>query len=62
MVGGLLWFLWCVLNAAGFRVFVFRVSFERTTAYCAYQAALPHLRLYVVVCHRNSDAVCNDAA
>ena len=45
-VAGLLWISWCVLIAAGFRVF-FSFSFLRThTACCKYEAALPHLPLY----------------
>ena len=41
----LLWILWCVLSAAGFRVFF--VFFHRThTAGCKYEVALPHLPLY----------------
>ena len=44
-VAGLLWIWWCVLGAAGFRVFFFR-SFLRThTACCKYETALHHLPL-----------------
>ena len=45
-VTGLLWISWCVLGAAGFRVF-FSFSFlRRHTACCTYEAALPHIPLY----------------
>ena len=45
-VAGLLWISWCVLGAAGFRVF-FSFFFLRThTACCKYEAALLHLPLY----------------
>ena len=46
-VAGLLWTAWCVLGAAGFRVFFCRFFFLRThTACCKYEAALPHFPLY----------------
>ena len=47
-VAGLLWITWCVLGGADFSpVFFFRFFFLRThTAYCKYEAALPHLLLY----------------
>ena len=45
-VARLLWISWCVLGAAGFRVFFPRFIFLRThTACCKYEAALPHLPL-----------------
>ena len=46
-VAGLLWISWCVLGAAGFRVFLPIFIFLRTyTACCKYEAALPHIPLY----------------
>ena len=47
-VAGLLWVSWCVLGEADLCVFFFlRFFFLRThTAYCKYEAALPHLLLY----------------
>ena len=44
-VAGLLWISWCVLGAAGFRVF-FDFFLRTHTACCKYEAALPHLPLY----------------
>ena len=39
-VAGLLWLTWCVLGAAGFRVFCFSIIFGGThTACCKYEAA-----------------------
>ena len=46
VVAGLLWISWCVLGAAGFRVFFFRFFLRTHTACCKYEAALPHLPLY----------------
>ena len=49
-VAGLLWISWCVLGAAGFRVFFFRfVFFERARPCCKYEATLPHLPLSILV-------------
>ena len=48
-VAGLLWLSWCVLGGADFFVFCFfpRFFILRThTAWCKYEAALPHLPLY----------------
>ena len=44
-VAGLLWTSWCVLGAAGFRVFL-TFFFRTHTACCKYEAVLPHLPLY----------------
>ena len=47
-VAGVLWISWCVLGPAGFLVLFFRCFFLRThTACCKYEAALPHLPLYL---------------
>ena len=47
-VAGLLWLSWCVLGGADFFGFLFFIFyFVRThTAWCKYEAALPHLPLY----------------
>ena len=45
-VAGLPWISWCVLGAAGFRVFFFRFFLRTHTACCKYEAALPHLLPY----------------
>ena len=46
-VAGLLWISWCVLGAAGFRVFFSIFVFLRTHTACRrYEAVLPHLPLY----------------
>ena len=47
-IAGLLWISWCILGGADFFVFFyFRFFFLRThTAYCKYEAPLPHLPLY----------------
>lgn len=46
-VTGLLSFWWCVLGAVEFRGGFVVVAFLRThTAYCKYEAALPHLPFY----------------
>ena len=45
-VAALLWISWCVLGAAGFRVFVSFIFLRTHTACCKYEAALPHLPLY----------------
>ena len=47
-VAGLLRISWCVLGAAGFRVFFFSICFSlRTHTACyKYEAALPHIPLY----------------
>ena len=49
-VAGMLWISWCVLGGADFFVFCFFFVFffllRTHTAYCKYEAALPHLSLY----------------
>ena len=47
-VAGLLRFSWCVLGGVDFfSVFFFSIFFSsNATAYCKYEAALPHLPLY----------------
>ena len=46
-VAGLLWISWCVLGAAGFRVFFARFFFLRTQPVCCkYEAAMPYLPLH----------------
>ena len=47
-VAGLLWISWCVLGGVDFFVFCFFQLFfllRTRTAYCKYDAALPHLPL-----------------
>ena len=45
VVAGLLWMSWWVLGAAGLRAF-FPFFLRTHTAYCKYEAGLPHLPLY----------------
>ena len=48
VVAGLLWISWCVLGGVDFFVFCFFQLFfllRTRTAYCKYDAALPHLPL-----------------
>ena len=61
-IAGLVWLSWCVLGGADFFAFFSDFVFLRTrTACCKYEAALPHLPLYVLEMRQGRESEATEA-